>query len=358
MNPMPLDDRDPAPRPSRPFGAVLALAAVVLAVAVYIGWFRSETPHKPDNPTGTSLAQDVIIRAKSLAAAGQTAPAIELMQSYVRTRLGDVEVRPALARILWSAGRIDEAGRVLDEIQRIAPNLAPALWLRGEMAKARGEADYAKHFAQAVASPTVEPPMLSLYALELLASGEDAEAQAFLTRAQAAGLKDVPTHQGMGLLALRRKQYAQAAEQFREALKIDRASAACWRMLAVAQREDGQVEQALQTLQDALKATRDRAGLYLETGRTLALLRRPSDAAQAFAAAADPSVLPTQDRVEAAVEAAIGYYRSGRYALAMKYVDLALSLAPGDARAREWVSRIEDARFAPASAPASRENRD
>ena len=333
---------------------VLALAAAVLAVAGYVWWSSGPTPEKPSPHGEATLAKEVLSKAKSAIAAGDPTAAINLMQTYIRTHPSDVEVRPFLARTYWTAGQTPLAEEVLTGLQRLAPNLASALWLRGEMAKARGDRDYLKYFAQAMSSPTVEPAMVSLYATELLAHEKDAEAEKFLNRATAAGLKDVPTLHGLGLLALKRKEYAKAEDQFREALKIERTNAPSWRMLATAQREDGHPEKALATIQEALKATRDRAALNLELGRTLVILHRPAEATDAFAAAADLSALPAPERVEAALEAAIGHYNAARFAQAMKYIDLALSLDPANERARQWVTKIEDARFSPATMPASR----
>jgi len=67
------------------------------------------------------------------------------------------------------------------------------------------------------------------------------------------------------------------------------------------------------------------------------------DAAKVFVLAADSAEV----RATACFHAAVCYHRVGRFALAMKYIDLAAALTPDDPKVAETVKLIEDARFVP-----------
>lgn len=343
------------PPPGRSAPAILALSLAVLAVALYVWWSSGRPAEKPQVNADSkgSLTQDVLSRAKTLVAGGQPAPARDLMLAYVGTHPDDVLVRPLLARTLWDMGQLDQAQQVLSDLENISPLQAQTLWLKGQIAKARGDSEYMKLLSQAVEGPTSEPEMAPMYALELIERGQDEQARKYLQRAADAGVSDPRIGQGLGQLALKLRQYPQAIAHLENALKLDRANAACWRMLAQAHREDGSLDQAAQTLNDALKACRDRTGLYFELGNVRLAQSQPAQAADAYALAADPEVLAKDQRLGAATEAAINYYQVGRYAAAMKYIDLAASLDSTDARVRQWAAKIEQARFwTPASEPA------
>lgn len=324
------------------------VSMTMLAIAGYVWFTAQQRADRIAKPSRQTLAQEVIVKARAAIAANEPQLARDLMQTYVRATPSDTEVRPLLARTLWNLGQNDQAQQVLEALQKLKPGLAETYWLAGEIAKADGHPDYLKYFAQAVNSPTVEPRMLSEYSLELLAVGKDSEAEKYLQRADEAvgnGPKDWTIWQGLGLVAMKKKQYDKAIANFKEAIRCDRTRPDPWRALAQAQRESGQVEQAALTLQEGLQATRDRTAIYYGLGLLRQSQSQPAEAADAFAAAADPDILDKTQRVHAATEAAIGYFQLGRYALAMKYVDLALTLDPQNARAREWVGKIEDARF-------------
>lgn len=340
----------PAPRKYAPLMTLVSMA--MLGIAGYVWYTAGHNGQPASHPPRQGLGKEVLAKARTAIANGQLEPARDLMLAYVRANPADAEVRPLLARTLWNLGQDEQAQKVLEELQKINPGLAQTYWLAGEIAKSEGNADYMKYFAQAVNSPTVEPGMLSAYALELLAAGKDDDAQKYLDRSVSAGHSDAATLQGLGDLALRHKNPAKAADLLRESIKLDPTQSAPWRLLAAAQRQMGQADQAAKTLQDALGATRDRAAIYYQLGTLRQSQSQPAEAADAFAAAADPEILDKASRVQAATNAAVEYFQLGRFALAMKYIDLALALDPQNAQARQWVTRIEDARFGrPTSQP-------
>jgi tetratricopeptide (TPR) repeat protein len=134
-------------------------------------------------------------------------------------------------------------------------------------------------------------------------------------------------------------------------------------MLAEAQKETGKLDEAAYAVQEALGLlsasspephgqAMDRGHLLMLLGQVRLLQGRHIQAAEAFAQAADHVAF----RAPASLDAARCYYFAHRYALAMKYIDLADRYSPTDPAVQDWKRKIEDARFgqvASTSAPSN-----
>jgi tetratricopeptide (TPR) repeat protein len=315
--------------------AAVALVGVAVAVAVIVCLPGSESPGPPE--------QD----STSPRAGGSPAK--------------DLEDRLVLAQALMAldgAAEAQEAELEIDEVLKRAPRTAKALWLKGELVARRGGDKYMYFYQQAAQSPDATPEIWVRYGLTLKSSGDPAAAEEYLRKAYDAGVKDHRTCGALGELAYGAKRFRQAADYLAEAVKRRPSDARSWRLLAAAQRNLGEIDAALKTLEEAIKVARgdDRADLLLERGQTQLRQAGPDGlkaAAQTFAEATAYSKVAA----DAALRAAQCYSRiPGCSGPAMQYVDLAARLRPNDKEVLNLRAEIEDARFGrrvPPTAPAS-----
>jgi len=368
---------------------LLALTAVVVGLTVYVGVFmkEAETKHPPP-PKGTSELQRVLTQARNLMAMNRPAAyagAASLMGTYVRRYPMDVEVRPLLAEALFKAGRTEQAEHTIDDLLKLTKPTGEALWLKGELVRLRQFRQYSMELAGALwlnglatpprprsshisffrraaeADTGTRPEIWLKFAVELLRADKhdlagqkdligrrEELAEQYLNKALDAGLRDVRTLAGLGELALKRESFEQAAKMLAEATRQNPKDFELWRMLAQAQKEAGMQLKAAESIQQALKLRRSRDALILK-GQIDQLRGRRAEAAEAFAeAAADPRLRP-----QASFWAARCYYHVEKYALAMKYIDIAASLMPDKKDVVELRRKIEDERFGPADVEAT-----
>ena len=320
----------------------LALTAAVIGLIVYL----SVRPDKPPETSSTGVprttqAEDVLARARPLMEAGMFNGALGLLEAHVMSTPDDVDVRPTLARAYLGLGKLTEAERTVDDLLRLAPRLAEALWLKGEIVRRRGGKNHRRFFEMAVNKAVdAGPEIWARYGVEMLADGRGDPAQTYLTRALRAGLRDVRTLGGLGQLALEAGRFDEAEKLLAEALEHRRSAPDLWAMLAEAQKNTGKLAQADRTVQEAIRIRRS-GPLYMLRGEICMLRRQRKEAAEAYATATEFARV----RGEAALRAAKCYYLLERYGLAMKYIDLAAVLGGGDAEVLAWRTKIEDARF-------------
>jgi len=362
---------------------LLALTAVVVGLTISLlvreSYVDDAPPPVVPGRAGPTEAEKVAARAKALMKSGAHAPARDLMQAYVRLYPRDVVVRPLLAEALWKTGRADLAEHTVDNLLRLAKPTAQGLWMKGELVRLREFREYAMslasslwmageslpshagakhlHFFRRAAEAEVGAgaEIWLKYALELLAADradligqkeligrKEEVAEEYLNKALGAGLRDVRTLGSLGSLALKREDFERAAIMLSEATRQNAKDFRLWVMLAEAQKESGRQEQAAESVRKALGIHRSHEALMLK-GQIDQLRRRYGEAAQAFAEAASDLRL----RAKASFHAARCYYHLERHALAMKYVDIAVELAPGEPKSLALRTKIENARFGP-----------
>jgi len=332
--------------------ALLVLAAVVVVITLYIANRPLNAPPPPRlkarQRQHSQQRQNALFRAKSLLARRQWGAANDLLAEYAKSNPHDIEALMMLAKSEVLLKRFSAAEKTIDRVIRLQPRNPEALWLKGELvAKRKGNNPmYFLRQAAEFADKTT-PGIWADFGIILLAEGEFREAEQFLRRAMDAGLNDIRTLGGMGDLSLRREDYASAVKWLEEARKIAPADIRIWGLLAEAQLNAGNASEAEKTLQQALKNCRGKGKgpLLFELGKVQLLKKSSADrlrqAGDTFARAADyPRV-----RAEASFRAARCYYLTGRYALAMKYIDIAARLKPNHTKIKQWVHKIEDARF-------------
>ena len=361
---------------------LLGLAAVLAAITVYVGVFMKHTPPPPavDGP-GRTDEQKVVAQAKNLMKLKSYVRACDLMRTYVGAHPLDVVVRPLLAEAEWKAGQSDEAERTIDRLLALAKPSARGLWLKGELVRQRefrqyglavasalwavGEpipqrlgASHMVYFRRAAESGVGAGAQTWLkYGLELLSADDvdlaapkmrdligrkEEAAEEYLNKAFDAGLQDVRVLDNLGWLALKGGNFDRAVVMLSGAVRRNPDKHRLWAMLAEAQKQAGKFDQAGKSVAKALALHRAKTTLVLK-GQIHRLRREYLPAAEAYAEAAeDPRLRPA-----ASQEAAECYYRLEKHALAMKYVDIAASVDPGNPQVRRLLERVEDARFGP-----------
>ena len=277
-----------APRSPRFALLLLALAAGIAIITIRMAVRRPLPPVAEETPSRMTQSEQVLAKARPLTQQGQYDAAAALMEAHLRMKPRDVAVRVQLAETLLAAGRADEAEATIDVALRRTPQSARALWFKGLLVQQRGGENAEYFFAQAVRSPDATAEIWAGYGLLLLDRGQDEQAEVYLARAREAGLADERTLGPLGELALRREDYAAAAELLTAAVEQDRANPRLWAMLAEAQQRLGRDEEAAETLGSALAACEEGRGrLQLALADVLDRLDRRAEAARARAAAAE-----------------------------------------------------------------------
>jgi predicted O-linked N-acetylglucosamine transferase (SPINDLY family) len=243
------------------------------------------------------LRRGELVRAKSMlaraAAAGPANPDVHCNLAFVLHRLGKLDEAEAAARralalapalgeahnnmanILKDTGRLDAAIQHYQLAVSASPNdpnlhanLGSALHLAGRLAEA--EAAYRRGLALA---PDFQDARIRL---AILTAEQDrlAEAEEFVAAAERLAPRDAQVSNASGLIAMRRKNYGQAAASFRRAIEIDENFAGAWCNLGIALEELKDTEGAVDAYRRALTldpaavgAKRNLFKLYLHLDR-------------------------------------------------------------------------------------------
>ena len=333
---------------------LLVLTVVVLALAAIVSLRRPGPAPDPAKPPERITAEVILAKARPLIEADKYAAgplarqaldqAIDLMLVYVQAHPDDVKVRPLLAEAQIKSGDLTAAQRTVGRLLALEPDHAAPLWLNGEIMRLRGDDAYVQFYRRAVESTGATPQMFSTYGLLLAGRGEHTPASKYLQRALDGGVRSSDVLMSLGRIAMGRSEYERAGAFLDEAVRLDQQNAELWRLLALCYEQAGRADAAADTLREATQTVKrwtDKASLWAALGQVLEVQGRDADAAESFAAASDGTPnLPAR-----ALGAARCYFRIGRYALAMKYIDRAAALDPDDLDIRDWLKKIEDARF-------------
>ena len=337
---------------------LLAAAAGVIGGAIYL----AVSPTGPSAPQpiaqpGPSEAErtrraveDLLASADKLPAKGGPQSlllkrkgyesACELAHKYIRlSDPRDVVVRPALAKGLLRLGKMAEAERVVDTLLRLAPQLGEALWLKGELLDARGDARAMTFFRQAAEDDQAPPTLWARFGSELVLRGQLEQGRQFLLRAERAGVEDRQVLLGLAMLAMRDDRYERAEALLTRLAGRGRPSPRTLLLLAEARKYTDKLPEAERALRQALEIDNSPA-VQLKLGDVLVLQKRRAEAAELYAQAAGHAAI----EAVASYKAAQCYYLLGQYALAMKYIDRA-SAAGENPDVAAWRKKIEDARF-------------
>ncbi len=134
---------------------------------------------------------------------------------------------------------------------------------------------------------------------------------------------------------------AKAIGEFLEKYPSAPQAARLWALKSVCHRKDGDVGGALLSIGSLADKFQGSGDDLCKAGDVLQSHECFQDAAKAFELAADYESV----RLHACFQAAICNYRLGRFAAAMKFIDVVAALKPDDPKVLAAVKRIEDARF-------------
>lgn len=333
---------------------LLVLTVVVLALAAIVSLRRPGPAPDPAKPPERITAEVILAKARPLIEADKYAAgplarqaldqAIDLMLVYVQAHPDDVKVRPLLAEAQIKSGDLTAAQRTVGRLLALEPDHAAPLWLKGELVRLRGDDAYVQFYRRATESTGATPQMFSTYGRLLAGRGQYAPARKYLQLALDGGVRSSDVLVSLGRIAMGRSEYGRAGAFLDEAVRLDQQNAELWRLLALCYEQSGRADAAADTLREATQTVKrwtDKASLWAALGQVLEVQGRDADAAESFAAASDGTPnLPAR-----ALGAARCYFRIGRYALAMKYIDRAAALDPDDRDIRDWLKKIEEARF-------------
>jgi tetratricopeptide (TPR) repeat protein len=264
-----------------------------------------------------ATSSDPFLKAVKVFEQGQTEEALRLFRQAARLRPNDARVANGLGNTLFSLDRLGEAAAEYRRAINLNPRLAPAHknlglleYRQGHLLQAKRELELATrlsprdavawHFLglSAAAQGSLKEAVVFLRrGLEL--NPTDASARLALARAETdSGQRDAaladyrqlvgnellapPDHVAVGRALLALDDPADAATQFAFALRQRPGDEEVQRELARAQLLAGQLDEAASTVQAALPAANDRAGLLLLLGTVEEQRQRPIEAAQAY----------------------------------------------------------------------------
>ena len=322
---------------------VMVGAGIGLGIIVAFQWFRgSGGPPGPAPRPAVLESESILAEAQRHVEAERYDQARAVMEPYVRKNPLDAVVRPRLAEVYLKLGKLDLAEAAAGKAVRFAPGAARALWAKGLVCQAGGDRDGAMgFFRQAAESSSADAEIWGKYGLVLRAEGRADQAADYLHRAYDAGRRTVPILTALGLLRMGANRYAQAASYFGDALRLVPNDVDVRLSTAEAWKLAGKFDQAEAVLKDAPECREAQGRILMALGDVRVLRKCHEEAAEAFALAAGYQAM----RPEAALRAARSYFFAKRFALAMKYIDIAWDYRPGHPEVAQWREWIEDARF-------------
>jgi tetratricopeptide (TPR) repeat protein len=273
--------RDPTRRaPAADAGRFLGTFALILAGMA--GLFAVDTLLAGvDARERRSEAAGLYREGAELAAAGQHARAVDRLQGAVAAERGNPVYQRALASALLEAGRVTEAGRVLDDRLQHEPTDAAAALLTAHALERQGRLqDAVSYYHRAIyghwdADSAAHRIRARFELVDLLAQlGAQQELLAELLPLQSAAPADVATRRRIARLFLEAGSPPRAIEIYRDLLRRDPRDAATWAGLGEAEfargayRSARAVFAAAARLAPADSAFRERLAT---TGRILAL---------------------------------------------------------------------------------------
>ncbi|HNX27651.1 MAG TPA: tetratricopeptide repeat protein, partial [Phycisphaerae bacterium] len=306
--------------------AIFCLAAA--ASIIYLCW-PSAQQSLPMPPAPEPMdAEKVLLQAKELSGTGNINQAIALLQQYTFEHAGEITVSPTLAKLYILTGQHAKASELMATLLKAQPDNPKILWLRGELEKTSGK-DPMPWFRQAAELPAADNEIHTQYALMLWDAKQYKPAEAYIKKALAGGSQDARIHQLAGHIALKEGRLEDAKTLLVYATEKDKQSAQAWADLAETCKKLGQDKQAIAALKHVLQYARGdmRKNVLFELAGMLVEQKEYMQAADTYVKAADAQ--PTLKR-NCLLEAAKCYWRIGKYALAMKYIDIVYELQPDD----------------------------
>jgi cellulose synthase operon protein C len=257
----------------------LGRSRVALAEAAYVRALKIE-PRSAPALRGLGEAQ---FRS------GRYSEAVARFEASLQAEPENQVAQVGVAKSKLSLDRIEDALKLLRNLQKAAPASASVAYWLGRALEASGDRDRASatyHVAIEKAAPS--PELVDVFvALAILQNDRGQAAQAIKTLADAR--KKLPEsaalHRALGDLALLQARYPDAVREFRRALELDAEDLASRFRLGVALRRNQSYPAATEVLDEVAKVDPDHPGLALERGLIFEATGHGAEALKAYEAA-------------------------------------------------------------------------
>jgi len=294
-----------------------------------------------------SAAERIRLQARELLRVGQQQRAIALLEKYKDSHPEDISTNLMLVNIYLENNMVQKGEELLDKTLAMAPNNPDALWLKGtiNIALARDENGW-DYLTKAANQPDTTAGILGGYGVLLTQKGRFDEAENYLQRAVDGGSKEPQILLALGYVKFERGKYDEALNYTTLSTKYDSENPKAWMLLSEIQRNVSKNKEALESLRRARKVSQGptRGFIDAKLGEMFALNKQWLLAANHYSKAVEFPELEL-GKEKPAFNAATCYYHAGEFAKAMRHIDQAEQLTPGDKYVAEWKKKIEDARF-------------
>lgn len=338
---------------------LVVAAALALAASAVVILLQPESSSQSGGSSGhipRTPAERAMVRAEDLLSAGQVAPAVAHLESFLATNPSSVPPRAMLARVYLVTEKPDLARQHLDRALAEDANHPAALWVRGLLALADGQ-DPEPYFARAARQDRAGPVIHAEYGLYLMDTGRADQAEPHLARAVESELDQPAVYEALAQVAFDQGRFDRTVELSSRAVQLDSTSVRGWAMLGEAARQMGDMDRAAEALDRAVACTEpgQKADVLMQVAR-LQQSRQQWD--QAVATCREVMKLSPSYRPMAALRAAICLYFAGSYDDAADAIAVARRAGPDDPQVKHWAEKIADAQQkqssqAPSSQPAS-----
>lgn len=235
-----------------------------------------------------------------------------------------------LGGVYARANLIEAADAAFENAASLAPNDDRWVYLRGVIARDRGQIDQAHRLFEKAfkLNPLYVPTRMALVS-ELLRENKIDAASKLLNDQLAAYPDSAVAHAVLGEIAVRQKQYAAAARHLNDALRFDPEATSLYRLLATAQEGAGDAKAA-----SAARAKIGDGALRVDD----LLLRRIASTVPAAANSAPPVADDPRSALQLQV---VEQASAGQFDAARKSLETALKQFPNDAAFLTQYARVE-----------------
>ena len=186
---------------------VVAVTVLIVAATIFMATRKETLPRSelmeaaavvtPEQQVLGEIAQ-LMNAASSQPARAATAQSVyqqarDKMLAYVKQHPDDTRIHALLAEVYMRLGQNAQALATVDEVLRRKSDMAEALWIKGQLLRQAGDANFLDFFRQAADSPGATPKLQAGYGLALIQNRELDAAAEYLRKAVAGGANDAAT---------------------------------------------------------------------------------------------------------------------------------------------------------------------
>jgi predicted Zn finger-like uncharacterized protein len=270
---------------------------------------------------------------------GRYSEAVARFEASLQSAPDHLAAQVGVAKSKLSLDRIEDALKLLRQLQKTAPASATVAYWLGRALEASGDKDRASstyHVAIEKAAPS--PELVDVFvALAVLQNERGQAAQALKTLADAR--KKVPEsaalHRALGDLAILQARYPDAVQEFRRALSLDAEDLASRFRLGVALRRSQSYPAATEVLDQVAKVDPEHPGLALERGLIFEATGNATEALKAYETALARA--PTDP--ELMLRAGCGNVSAGQAERGEELLRKVLALRPNSAEVNHCLGR-------------------